>query len=108
MSELLPATYVLVIRNQVQKKLETLKFSNAKPNTMNIIPSCNSVGIAARLCADLNLNGYNDWYLPRKVATTLGGSTSTMASSPAALSTSQAGCVLFGLFKQLPTALRIY
>jgi hypothetical protein len=28
------------------------------------VAGCSEVGIAARLCYDLTLNGYADWYLP--------------------------------------------
>ena len=33
-------------------------------NTMAIINGCAEAGIAARLCNDLELNGYSDWFLP--------------------------------------------
>jgi len=33
-------------------------------NMLDIIAGCNTEGIAARICNDLVLNGYHDWYLP--------------------------------------------
>jgi hypothetical protein len=33
-------------------------------NTMIIINGCSEAGIAARICDDLVLNGYSDWFLP--------------------------------------------
>ena len=33
-------------------------------NTLIIINGCSEAGIAARICDDLDLNGYSDWFLP--------------------------------------------
>ena len=35
-------------------------------NTTTIVGACSESGIAARICDDLELNGYSDWFLPSK------------------------------------------
>ncbi|MFZ4414196.1 MAG: T9SS type A sorting domain-containing protein [Bacteroidales bacterium] len=35
-------------------------------NTIKIMNSCPTAGIAARICGDLVMGGYSDWYLPNK------------------------------------------
>lgn len=37
---------------------------SGQSNTTNIISSLGYGGYAARVCEDLNINGYSDWYLP--------------------------------------------
>jgi hypothetical protein len=35
-------------------------------NTIGIISTCPQAGIAARICGDLVLGGYSDWFLPSR------------------------------------------
>jgi len=39
---------------------------DGKDNTFLIVNECTETGIAARICHDLILNGYDDWFLPAK------------------------------------------
>ena len=39
---------------------------SGQSNTNLIINACGATNIAARICNDLILNGYEDWYLPSK------------------------------------------
>lgn len=42
----------------------TRDISSGWINTQNIISACNQPNIAAKICNDLSINGFNDWYLP--------------------------------------------
>ncbi|KAF0194989.1 MAG: hypothetical protein FD166_3229 [Bacteroidetes bacterium] len=39
-------------------------FGTGIQNTIDIMAGCAETGIAARICGDLVLNGFSDWYLP--------------------------------------------
>lgn len=43
-----------------------LKIGTGNQNTEDIISTCSSSNIAARLCSGLVLNEYDDWFLPSK------------------------------------------
>lgn len=42
----------------------TYTIGSGQSNTTKILNGCNEPGIAARICDELVLNGYSDWYLP--------------------------------------------
>ena len=42
------------------------EIGTGKQNTKEIFDSCATAGIAARICSDLDLNGFDDWYLPSR------------------------------------------
>lgn len=42
----------------------TLIVGAGQQNTLDIIAGCEQAGIGARICDDLVLNGYDDWFLP--------------------------------------------
>lgn len=41
-----------------------LDFGTGRQNTIDIVNGCSTGTYAAKICHDLVLNGYNDWYLP--------------------------------------------
>lgn len=44
----------------------SVKYGTGEINTIKISVSCQVANIAAKICYDLVLNGFNDWYLPSK------------------------------------------
>jgi hypothetical protein len=43
-----------------------LAIGTGNQNTIDIMNGCSEAGIAARVCGDLVLGGYSDWYLPSR------------------------------------------
>jgi hypothetical protein len=44
----------------------TTNLGSGQANTSLIVNECSTAGIAARVCDDLILKGYSDWFLPSK------------------------------------------
>jgi hypothetical protein len=44
----------------------SIAFGTGQANTTAIVNSCPTNGIAARICDQLELNGFSDWFLPSK------------------------------------------
>jgi hypothetical protein len=65
------------------------EIGTGQANTTAIVNGCSQAGIAARICNDLELNGYSDWFLPSQdelnqmylQKTVIGGFSYTMYSS---------------------------
>ena len=80
-------------------------------NTTAIVNGCVTAGIAARICNDLVLNGYDDWFLPsnnelmnlstQKVA--VGGFASAWYWSSSQFSANQAYAIDFSTSNAVPT-----
>jgi len=47
-------------------KETSIAIGKGKANTKAIVNECSETGIAARICDNLVLNGYSDWFLPSK------------------------------------------
>jgi hypothetical protein len=45
---------------------DAVSIGYGQQNTTDIINGCNTNSIAAKICYDLILGGYSDWYLPSK------------------------------------------
>jgi len=43
-----------------------IAIGSGEENTNNILIECNETNTAAAICANLSLNGYDDWFLPSK------------------------------------------
>ena len=45
---------------------DSTSLGSGEKNTSDILKTCTTTNIAAKICSDLILNGYDDWFLPSK------------------------------------------
>ncbi len=50
----------------VKEGIYSTTLGSGNQNTIDITERCMEKGIAARICSELELNGYSDWFLPSK------------------------------------------
>lgn len=57
---------VMVVLDSISVGDTLTAIGTGQANTTAIVNGCSTAGIAARICDDLVLNGYSDWFLPSR------------------------------------------